>query len=49
MPKVSYHKTVYFLRYTQPKSMTYLLTDIQRQKNMLKRRLLFKKNINFMG
>ena len=49
MPKVSHHDTVYFLRYTQPRYMKCLITNIQKQWNMLKSSLLFKKNTDFMG
>ena len=36
MPKILHYNTVYFLRYTQPRYMKCLFTNIQKQKNMLK-------------
>ena len=41
MLKVPHYNTVYFLRYKHPRF------KMQKQKNMLKGSLLFKKNINF--
>ena len=49
MPKVSRYNIVHFSRYTHTRYMTCLLTNIQKQKNMLKSTLLFKKNTNFTG
>ena len=36
MPKVSHYNTVYFLRYTHPRYMKCLITNVQKQQNMLK-------------
>ena len=49
MPKVSHCNTVYFVRYTHPRYMKCLFTNIQKQKNILKSSLLFKKNTSFKG
>ena len=43
MLKVSHYKTVYFLRYTHPRYMKCLFTNIQKRSNMLKSSLLLKK------
>ena len=48
MPKVLHYKTVDFLRYTHPKYMKCLFTNIEKW-NMLKSSILFKKNRNFTG
>ena len=48
MPKVTHYNTVYFLRYTHLWYMKCLFKNIQKQKNMLKSRLVFKKNTSFM-
>ena len=49
MSKVLDYNTVYFLRYTQPKYMKCLFTNIQKQQNMLKSSLDFKKYTSFTG
>ena len=49
MPKASHYNTAYFLTDTHPRCMTCLFTNIQKQWNMLKSSLLFKKNTNFTG
>ena len=49
MPKVSHYNIVYFLRYTHLGYMKCLLTNIQKQWNILKSSLLVKKNLNFIG
>ena len=49
MPKVLQYNAVYFLRYMHPKYMKCLFTNVQKQYNMLKSSLLFKKNTNFTG
>ena len=49
MLKIWHYKTIYFLRYMHPKYMKCLFTNIQKQQNMLKTSLLFKKNANFTG
>ena len=46
MPKDSHYNTVYFLRYTDPRYLICLFTNIQKQQNMLESSLLFKKNTN---
>ena len=48
MPTVSRYNIVYILRYTHPRYMKSLFTNIQKQQNMLQSSLLFKKN-NFRG
>ena len=49
MPKVLHYNTVYFLRYTLPRYMKSLFTNIQKEQNMLKSIPLFKKNTNLTG
>ena len=49
MPKVLHYNIIYFLRYPPPRYMQCLFTNIQKQQNMLKSSLLFKKNTNFTG
>ena len=49
MPKVSYYNTRYFLRYTYSRYVKCLLTNKQKQQNMLKSSLLFQKNKNVTG
>ena len=49
MPKVSHYNNVHFVKYKHPRYMKCLFTNIQKQKNMLKSSLLFKKNTNFTG
>ena len=49
MPKVSHYKTLYFLRYTHPRYMKCLLRNMQKEYNMLKSSLLFKRNTDLQG
>ena len=49
MLKVSHYNIINFLSYTHPRYMKVLFTNIQKQWNMLKSNLLFKKNANFTG
>ena len=49
MPKVSHFNSIYFLSYAHRKYMKCLFTNIQKQWNMLKSRLLFKKTTIFTG
>ena len=49
MPRVSQYNCIYFLSYAHPRYMKCLFINIQKQQNMLKSNLLFKKNTNFTG
>ena len=47
--KISHENTFYFLRYALVRYVKCLFTNIQKQQNMLKISLLFKKFTNVMG
>ena len=47
--EVAHQNTIYFLRYVHMSYAKSLFTNIQKQQNMLKISLLFKKFINFTG
>ena len=49
MLKISYQNTFYILRYEHLRYVKSLFTNIQKQYNMLKISLLFKKFTNFTG
>ena len=49
MLKIAHLNTFYFLRYAHVRYVKRLFTNIQKQKNMLKINLLFKKFRNFKG
>ena len=49
MLKIAHLNTFYFLRYAHVRYVKRLFTNIQKQKNMLKISLLFKKFRNFKG
>ena len=49
MLKISHESTFYFLRYAHVKYVKSLFTNIQKQQDMLKISLLFKKYTNFTG
>ena len=49
MLKISYQNTFYFLKYAHVRYVKSLFTNFQKQKNMLKISLLFKKFANFKG
>ena len=49
MFKILHNNTFYFLRYAHVKYVESLFTNIQKQQNVLKISLLFKKCTNFTG
>ena len=49
MPKVSYYNNIYFLSYVDPRYPKCLFTNIQKQQNIFKGSVLFKKNTNFVS
>ena len=49
MPKVSHYNSIYILSNANPRYKKCLFTNIQKQQDMLKSSLLFKKNTNFTG
>ena len=49
MPKVLHYNTFWFLRYAHPRYVKCFFTNIHKQWNKLKIRLIFTKNTNFTG
>ena len=49
MTQIAHYNTFHFLRYTHFRYAKYLFTNMQKQKDMIKSSLLFKKNTNLTG